>query len=409
MLDFYYRSQRGLRKMRKNYLSFYLDKAAKFYYDGKYSYSYAQRSLMFMALFGNWLKRKSISLHQVSFEHAKNFSNLYKSQNDSWRDLQLPSARHAVKLIQGDYPPPKTAAQKAFDLYAEHLRSNRGLKENSIRSQKKYVQAFLQYLNDHGIKIRSLKPVELIEYLDRLPSSPKNSSKKETFSALRGYFRFLKMAGLKTDRLIYAIPPMPCPRKSVSPSIIGKEDMKLFLKTIDRSSPIGKRTFASAHCLHGLAMRVGDVARITLDDIDWRSGTIFINKHKGAKEFKLPLSSRIGKALVDYIKHGRPVSSHREIFLRHGPRTTGTPTTGNSLALEIKKNWIKSGLSEKYSGTHIFRHSTAATMRSQGIPLKVIADVLGHDSIETTALYAQLDISALQQVTQPWPGKRGAK
>lgn len=408
MLDFYYRSQRGLKKIRKNYLSFYINKAAEFYYDGEFSYSYAQRSLMFMALFGNWLKRKNISLHLVDRVHAKEFANLYEPKN-GYRDIQLSSARHAVKLIQVDYPPKKTAAQKAFDLYAEHLRSNRGLKESSIRTQKSHVQTFLQYLNDHDIKIRSLQPVKLMEYLDRLPSTPTNSHKKRAFSALRGYFRFLKLIGLNTDRLIHVIPAMPSTRKSVSPSIIEKEDLKLFMKTIDRSSPMGKRTFAVVHCLHGLAMRADDVAHITLDDIDWRSGTIFINKHKGAKEFKLPLSSRIGKALVDYIKYGRPVSSRREIFLRHGPRTTGAPATARDLAREIQKIWMKSGLSEKYSGTHIFRHSTAATMRSQGISLKVIADVLGHDSIETTALYAQLDIPALRQVAQPWPGKRGAK
>ena len=395
--------------MRKNYLSFYLDRAAKFYYDGGYCRFNAQRSLQYMALFGNWLKKKGISLFQINFEHAREFASIYKRQNDPYASVPLAAARRIVKLIQSDYPPPQTSIQKDFNLYAEYLRSSRGLKENSIQSQKKHVQDFLHYLSDHKKKIRSIRPSEILEYLEKIPATPKNSLKKRAFSAIRGYLRFLKILGLKTDHLILAIPPMPCPRKSVASSIIGKKDLKLLFKSIDRSSPTGKRTFAVAHCLHGLAMRVGDVARITLDDIDWHSGTVFINKHKGIKEFKLPLPSQVGKSLVDYIMHGRPKSIYREVFLQHGPRAKGNPATARGLALEIKKAWIKSGLSENYSGTHVFRHSTATHMISQGTTLKVIADVLGHNSIETTALYAQVDIPALRQVAQPWPGKRGKK
>jgi len=95
-------------------------------------------------------------------------------------------------------------------------------------------------------------------------------------------------------------------------------------------------------------------------------------------------------------------------LLKSIDRSSCRITTG-ALFHQVKHHWKKSGLSEMYSGTHIFRHSLASHLRCKGLSLKSIADILGHQSLDTTALYAQVDIPTLRQVTQSWPKRRGVR
>jgi len=152
-------------------------------------------------------------------------------------------------------------------------------------------------------------------------------------------------------------------------------------------------------------MRIGDVSRILLDDIDWNQGTIRVTNRKRATPFLLPLPHRVGEAIVDYLLYGRPQSDSRNLFLNHSRHFLGCPATFMSLKDEIKRLWEKTGLPNQYSGTHIFRRSTATALKCQGMSLKTISDLLGHTSIESTALYAQVDIVSLRKVAQPWPLK----
>lgn len=151
-------------------------------------------------------------------------------------------------------------------------------------------------------------------------------------------------------------------------------------------------------------MRIGDVSRITLDDINWREGTIRICNQKVGSPFHLPLPQRVGAALVDYIRNGRPHSNSRQVFLNHAvAHFTGLPTAVSTLKNRIAVAWNLSGLSDRFSGTHVLRHSLATGLCQNGIPLKTIADILGHSVIQSTALYAQVDLPSLRQVIQPWP------
>ena len=170
--------------------------------------------------------------------------------------------------------------------------------------------------------------------------------------------------------------------------------MNTLLGAVDDSKATGKRTYATIMCLSDLGMRVGDVARLSLDDIDWRQGTVRIANYKQGRSFQLPLPKRVGKALAEYLANGRPESTSRAVFVQHA-RPVGMPITAHALKTEIRRVWERSGLHETFSGTHILRHSAATRMKQEGIPLKSIADVLGHTSLQTTVLYAQVDAPAL--------------
>jgi len=152
-----------------------------------------------------------------------------------------------------------------------------------------------------------------------------------------------------------------------------------------------------------LGMRLGDVTRLSLDDINWRNGTIMVRNNKSDRPFLLPLPERVGKAIANYLHDGRPQSETRNVFVSYRP--LGSTIKINAIAGQIRMIWKNTGLDTKYSGTHIFRHSFATNLRRKGQPLKVIADILGHQSLETTALYAQVDVEALRRLVQAWPQK----
>jgi integrase len=179
--------------------------------------------------------------------------------------------------------------------------------------------------------------------------------------------------------------------------------MARLLETVDRSTGIGKRTYAVILCLADLGIRVGDVARIALDDVDWHAGIIRVANGKRRRPYQLPLPQRLGESLVDYLRYGRPDSTSRAIFLQRD-KPEWVPATVHALKISVRRTWELAGLGGRFNGTHILRRTAATRMKQRGASLKSIADVLGHDSLQVVGLYAQVDLPALRRVAQPWPG-----
>lgn len=297
-----------------------------------------------------------------------------------------------------------------IDRYSKYLKEVRGLLESTIEHHQRNLQEFLTYaFPKQCIRIRALKPTFIRTYVGTLPTTKSNGKRRCVCSALSGYFRFLELEGNEVKHLISAIPSVPTRRRSIIPTILSANELNQFLKTIHRNTATGKRSYAVVMCLSHLAMRIGDVSRLSLDDVDWKQGTIRIGNQKRATPFLLPIPKSVGEAIVDYLLNGRPTSDSRRLFLNHTKHSLGKPATFASLKGEIQRLWAKSGLSKEYSGTHIFRRSTATKLKCQGMSLKVISDLLGHSSIESTALYSQVDLPALRKVSQPWPLKGGGK
>jgi site-specific recombinase XerD len=317
---------------------------------------------------------------------------------------------HAMRLIKQRYPIELDAIQLEVAAYVDHLRNNRGFQEGTIKHHKRALEAFLrQIIRNEAVHtaLGKLSAKEVHDYIEQLPTTSANFKKKKACTALHGYFRFLALKGLNVEHLSGAVPSVACSRPALFPKIISPDDIHILLDSVDISTPMGKRTRAVILALSDLGMRIGDVSRLKLDDIDWRNGTIRVENRKRATPYCLPLPKRLGEALVDYIKNGRLLSKAREIFLSHGhSKPVGKPASASALQNAVDQQWIASGLHGKYSGTHILRHTTATRLKQEGVPLKSIADVLGHSSIDTTALYVQVDVPALRTVTQPWPEGR---
>jgi integrase/recombinase XerD len=156
-----------------------------------------------------------------------------------------------------------------------------------------------------------------------------------------------------------------------------------------------------------LGVRANEVVRLRLKDVDWRSGKIFIRPGKTHNERVLPLSQEVGDALAEYLTKARPQSESLRLFLNYRPPFL--PLAGASAVSKIaKRALLNSGFEQgPLIGAHNFRHTVASAMVSKGASFKDVADVLGHQSLETTGIYAKLDLKALAKVALPWRG--GAK
>jgi site-specific recombinase XerD len=174
------------------------------------------------------------------------------------------------------------------------------------------------------------------------------------------------------------------------------------LKRCDRKTTVGRRNHAILLLLARLGVRAGEVIKLSLDDIDWDSGQITIHG-KGGKSAQLPLPADVGAALAAYLRHDRPPSTSRRVFLRHRAPLTGfsNPSTISSLVMRALKH---AGVESAHTGAHVLRHSLATSLLRQGGSLDEIGELLRHQSPNTTAIYAKVDVTALHTLALPWPG-----
>jgi site-specific recombinase XerD len=148
-------------------------------------------------------------------------------------------------------------------------------------------------------------------------------------------------------------------------------------------------------------LRACEVVRLTLDAIDWRRGVVRVPARKTGTPLLLPLTDAAGTVLLRYLRHGRPASPHRELFLRgRAPAGVLKPTAVN----EAFQKWIRrSGLPIRFQGPHCLRHAYAVHLLRRGVSLKALGDLLGHRSAESTCVYLRLATEDLRGVALSVP------
>jgi site-specific recombinase XerD len=152
-------------------------------------------------------------------------------------------------------------------------------------------------------------------------------------------------------------------------------------------------------CLARLGLRAGEVARIELDDVDWRSGILTIRTRKTGRGARLPLPNDVARALVAYLRRGRPATSARSVFVLHHLRV-GAPAEARTVCDAVREALDRAGIRAPIHGPYVLRHTFATHLIQRGASSRDRGHS-GHRSIATTQIYANLD--ALRTVASPWP------
>lgn len=273
----------------------------------------------------------------------------------------------------------------------------------ALHYRERYAREFLQaHASKQDCRIDALTPQDVMQFVRGYALRCKRSSAQVAACSVRSFLRFLLLRGYCAENLVRAVPHIPTWRQENLPKTMNAKQLSQFLGAFDRSTKVGTRDYALALFMVGLGLRVSEVVTLKLDDIDWRMGTFRVRCRKGRHERTLPLPTRIGKAIVRYIKFGRPVSPHRWLFLRHR-FPIGEPVTRELVRGVVRRAYERSGCPKSWTGTHLLRHTAATRMHQRGVPLKNIADILGHQSIDTSAIYTRVNVTQLATVALPWP------
>jgi integrase len=218
-------------------------------------------------------------------------------------------------------------------------------------------------------------------------------------SGLRAFLRFCFVEGLLAVDLSQAALVVRGRRASLLPRGISRADARALLDSCDRRRALGRRDYALLLLLLRLGLRRGEVAGLTLDDIDWSAGELVVHG-KGGREDRLPLPADVGAAIAAYLRRGRPASAQRELFLQ--ARAPYAPIAAGTVASTVRRACRRAAIPEV--GSHRLRHTTACEMVQAGVPLVRIGQVLRHRSLQSTAIYARVNVDQLRQLAAPWPG-----
>jgi site-specific recombinase XerD len=295
-------------------------------------------------------------------------------------------------------PPQIEASVQEFDRYLHEVC---GLADATRWYHRRHVRAFLRWLyEDRPLSFDEIGPTTLICFVVERAKDYRPGSIGVLAYSLRSYIRFLAFHGKVSPSLATKIPRPPNWSLASLPPTLDTEQLERFWTVFDRTSAIGRRDYAMARCLFDLGLRCCEVADLTLDAIDWHTGSVRLGRTKSRHEDVMPIPESLGRALVDYLKKGRPITYFRAVFVHHrAPR--GHTVKGTTVRGAIRRAFSRAGL--PWTGTHILRHTMATLMLHNGTSLKEIADVLHHRSLNTTKIYTKLALGELSGVAIPWP------
>ncbi len=301
-------------------------------------------------------------------------------------------------------PPPITPQDQIFEEFSDYLRRERGLAPRSIVSHLPAIRRFLSEVCSAGTgDLARISQEDVMRYVERHAQDGSPKSGKAMCWSLRALLRYLHHSGLNPLALAGCVPSIRSWKLASLPTYLSTVQVQKVLDGCDRTTAMGRRDYAILMILAKLGMRAGEVATLTLDDIDWRSGEMLI-RAKGRQRARMPIPPDVGVAVVACLRDGRPKSSCRRLFLRSFAPHVGF-ASGCAITMIAKTALERAGIrGYAHQGAHIFRHSLATELLRSGATLSEIGQLLRHESHDTTRIYAKVDVDALRTLSLPWPG-----
>jgi site-specific recombinase XerD len=397
-----------IERLRQGPLAEHLDAYASAVAEQGYTEHAIRRQIVVIADFSRWLKHKHIAVHALDSKVVDQFLRLRRRQQRVGRGDPKALARMLDMLCQTGvvkqkHPPvvdsPRSRIISEFRLYLEEC----GRSPSTLKNYVPFIDQFLSERFQNRVpNLAMLRASDVTGYVTRHARQLSPMRAGLMVTALRSFFRHLRHRGAITTDLAGCVPTVPTWSLSTLPRFLPAPTVERILNRCDQKTSVGRRNYAILLLLARLGVRAGEVVGLSLDDIDWDSGQITI-RGKGGKSVPLPLPADVGAALAAYLRHDRPPSASRRVFLRHRAPLAGfsNPSTLSSIVRRALKH---AGVESAHMGAHVLRHSLATSLLREGGSLDEIGELLRHQSPNTTAIYAKVDITALHTLALAWPG-----
>ena len=297
-------------------------------------------------------------------------------------------------------PSPSEAELLRFTV---QLREVRGLAERTILAHQRRLRPFLKFLrfDRHPAALRTLRVEQVEAFLQVAARTNNRFSLQHVVATLRAFLKHQHAHGVIRQPLHERIDTPRVYRLERLPRAWAWPQVQALLRSIDRSGPEGRRDFTLLYLAAAYGLRSGELVRLTLDDLDWRAGTLRVPQTKTSQALALPLTDEAAKVLIDYLRQDRARGRHRQLFLRL--RAPSGPLASTAVHDVLEKRIRRSGLKLPHFGSHGLRHSFAVHLLRQQVSMKSIGDALGHRDPESTAVYLRLSLEDLREVGLPVP------
>lgn len=296
-----------------------------------------------------------------------------------------------------------TEAARWLIAFDHHLATVHGMARGTRCIYLRYARALLATQRDRpGPLWAGLTADDVTEFVRTQAARLAPTTCRMPVTATRAILRFLAVTGTARPGVDAAVPTIRQWKHATLPRYLTHEQLDAVLVPSEATTTVAQRNQAIVIVLARLGLRASEVAALCLDDIDWRTGRVRVRAGKSRRERDLPLPADVGTALVAYLRVRGSAPGTRAMFLRgHAPVGAIASATVTAIAQQAL---VRAGVTTVRAGAHAFRHTVATHLVRGGAPFKAVADVLGHARLETTAIYAKLDVDALAGVALPWPG-----
>lgn len=307
----------------------------------------------------------------------------------------------------GAYSPEKEVPSQYdyVESYLDHLIQEKGYSALTRKGRDSILKIFLRHLEEESIRMEDVTAVVIDKYLEkRSTNGCGRRAIAGNASILRDFFGYAEQNGWCRKGLRESITSARYYRQETLPSFIMWEDVKAMIAHNDQSTPSGIRDNAILLLLSVYGLRRGEVSGMKLNDIDWRREVIYLKRVKGCRPQEMPLLPYVGDAIIRYLKEVRQnVSGNEHVFLcmRAPYRKMSTAAIYRKVSAALRNE----NLSLNHYGPHSLRHSCATHLVNSGHTMKEVADLLGHQMLDTTRIYAKVDLVSLRKVADMnWEG-----
>ncbi len=278
-----------------------------------------------------------------------------------------------------------------------HFKESRRLSRKTLSNYGWYLYGFQNYMGEHGVfNPQNISPLMILSYCTQLYPGHLGA-KHAALCLIREFLRYAYEEKKTNVDLSLVVPRDNYKLQSKLPSTYTKEEVKKILATPDRSTVTGKRNYAILLLIVRLGLRASDVRALSFENIKWARDMISFKQSKTGETVELPLPADVGDAVIDYLKFGRPESSENHIFVEH--QSPYRRLKDKAVSRVVSGTIYHSGIDTGYRkhGSHALRHTMAGFLLEGKTPVPVIAEILGHTSVQTTMSYLRVDVENLRQ------------
>jgi len=381
---------------------------------GRYASGTVRRCLGALAHFAHWMALCRLPATRLDESRVDQFLHDHLPHcGCPEHALRHPREAHAALMpllamlrrqgVIAELPTPVGPIADELRRFEAHMRDARGLASGTRVARLRIIERLLIHkFAGRPLALEQLRPADIRRFVGEQMELVNTTSNAATVNAaLRAYLRWRTACGDAVQPLLAVIASPARWSLASLPHALKPDEVDRVLGSFTRTLRSPKRGYAIVRLALDLGLRTAEINRLQLDDIDWQQGTVVLRRTKSRRQDVLPLPALTGAALAAYVRYERPAGGNRALFVRHlAPHDE--PVGVDAIRRVVRDAFRRAGI--VHGRTHALRHTLACRLVNAGSPIKEVADVLRHRSLNTTLIYAKLNQRALTEVALPWPG-----